>query len=132
MNADSIHAIRHSSRGVVAAGLIWLASYFLARVLLDALRPEPHWDIAVACIPLFAFYGFVWVVRRALANIDEMQRRIHLEALALAFSTTLLVVMVLGLLDGAAGSLGIPLRESWVALPVIYGLCFAIVAHRYR
>lgn len=132
MDAGTIPLVRQSSRGVLAAGLVWLGAYVAARVLLDVLKPAPHWDIAIACIPVLAFFAFVWVVRRALGNIDEMQRRIHLEALALAFSTTLLVIMMLGLLDGPAGALGIPLREFWVALPVIYGICFAIVAHRYR
>ena len=119
--------------GLLGASIAWLVSYLLARYILDAAAPAPHWDIAVACIPVFAFYWFVWVVQRAIRGADELQRRIHLEALAMAFPTTMLVVMLLGLLDGPSGGrLGIPLRDLWLALPVLYGICYAVAGQRYR
>lgn len=90
----------NSSRHFVyVAGLAWLLSYLAARFALPALAPPPHWDIVVANVPTIAFFWFVWVVRRALRTIDELQRRIHLEALALAFPAVMLVLMTLGLLD---------------------------------
>ena len=122
-----------ASGAVILAGGAWLLSYLLARFLLGKLAPEPHWDIVIASIPVFAFYWFVWVVQRALRNADELQRSIHLEALGLAFLTTLLVLMMLGLLDGApTGPLWLPLRELWFVLPPLYGVCFLVVSYRYR
>lgn len=118
---------------VYTAGLAWLLSYFAARYVLQTLAPPLHWDIVVANIPTIAFFWFVWVVRRALRDTDELQRRIHLEALAMAFPTVMLVLMTLGLLDRPpAGPLGIPLCDLWVVLPLIYGICFAVVNRRYR
>lgn len=121
------------SRGVLVAGVAWFLTYLAARFALEALAPAPHWDIAVACAPVLAFYWFVWVVQRTLKSADELQRRIHLEALALAFPTTMLVLMTLGLLDSPpTGPLGIPLRDLWIVLPLLYGICFAVVNNRYR
>ena len=118
---------------VIIAGLVWFITYLATRFALDALTPPPHWDILVACAPVFAFYWFVWVVQRTLQNADELRRRIHLEALALAFLTTMLVLMMLGLLDAPPmGPLGLPLRDLWFILPPLYGLCFVVASQRYR
>jgi hypothetical protein len=128
-----VHLTGHSRRGVFVAGLAWLLAYLAARIAIDAMEPPPHWDIVVANVPVIAFFWFVWVVQRALKDTDELQRRIHLEALALAFLTAMLVLMTLGLLDNPpVGRLGIPLRDLWVVLPLFYGICFAVVNQRYR
>jgi hypothetical protein len=131
--ALTVPTTHRPSRGVLIAGLAWLFAYLAARFALETMAPPPHWDIAVANIPIVAFFWFVWVVRRTLNGADELRRRIHLEALALAFVTTLLVLMTLGLLDNPpSGPLGIPLRDLWIVMPVVYGLCFAAVNQRYR
>ena len=131
--AMTVQSNSHPARGVLVAGLVWLAAYLAARFAMEATAPPPHWDIVVANVPVIAFFWFVWVVRRTLNGADELQRRIHLEALALAFVTTLLVLMTLGLLDNPpSGPLGIPLRDLWIVMPVVYGLCFAAVNQRYR
>ncbi len=131
-SGPTIHFTSNSPRRVFVAGLTWLLAYLAARYVFETMAPEPHWDIVVANIPVIAFFWFVWVVRRALKDIDELRRRIHLEALALAFPTTMLVLMTLGLLDSPASPLGLPLRDIWVLLPLLYVLCFAVVNQRYR
>lgn len=121
------------SPGVLFVSAVWFLSYFAARFALDAWTPAPHWDIAVASVPVFAFFWLVWVVQHALRSADELQRRIHLEALALAFLTTMLVLMMLGLLDAPPmGPLGLPLRDLWFFLPPLYAMCFAVASQRYR
>lgn len=118
---------------VFIAGLTWFLTYLAARFALEALAPKPHWDIVVACAPVLAFFWFVWVVQRTLQDADELRRRIHLEALALAFLTTMLVLMMLGLLDAPpVGPLGVPLRDLWFVLPPLYGICFMVASQRYR
>lgn len=122
-----------ASPRVFIAGLTWFLTYLAARFALDAWVPAPHWDIMVASAPVLAFFWFVWVVQRTLQNFDELRRRIHLEALALAFLTTMLVLMMLGLLDAPPmGPLGVPLRDLWFVLPPLYGICFAVANQRYR
>jgi hypothetical protein len=112
---------------VLVAGGIWFLVYVIARLAVAQMGVEHPWAPVIACAPVPAFYWFVWVVQRALRGIDELQRRIHLEALALAFPTTMLVLMTLGIIN-----LEIPLRNLWVMLPPLYGICLVIVNRRYR
>ena len=122
-----------SSGRVIAAGTAWLAVYVAARwaVALGDLADVAR--LAAAFMPLFAFYWFVAVVRRELRNADELQRQVQLEALALAFPTSMVVLMTLGLMEiFHGGRLDLPLKDAWVALPAIYGVCLAAVRYRYR
>ena len=130
----TLPAASTASPRVLAVGAIWVLSYFVARYIMDTHEPPPpHWDIAVASIPLFVFYWFVWVVQRRLRGADELQRRIHLEALAMAFLTTMLTVMGLGLLEGQPrGNPPLPWRDLWLVLPVLYGVCYVVARHHYR
>ena len=118
---------------IAFAAVIWLVSYFGACRALDEWKPAPPWDIAVAAVPLAAFLWFGWLVRRALREFDELQRRIHLEALALAFLTTMLGMMGMGMLEPTPrGAVTLPWRHLWLALLPLYGICYAVVSRRYR
>jgi len=58
---------------------------------------------------------------------------LQLEALALAFSTTTVLLMTLGLMEiSHGGRLDFPLRDLWGMLPAIYAICFAVAYQRYR
>jgi hypothetical protein len=128
MGSDSaILLTANRSRRVLAAGGVWLFTYLVARYAIGRLGPAHGWAPLVACAPIPAFYWFVWVVERALKGTDELGRRIHLEAVALAFAATMLVLMTLGLLD-----MTLPLRNAWAWLPLLYGVSVAIVSRRYR
>ena len=125
---SSIAFVAGRSWRVIVAGGIWLAVYLGARLLIEKLgSAHPSWVAWVACAPVPAFYGFVVVAQRALRGADELGRRIHLEALALAFAATMLVLMTLGLLD-----LAVPLRDIWILLPLLSGTALAVVSRRYR
>jgi predicted PurR-regulated permease PerM len=64
-----------------------LAIYALLLVLSSWLhhRFEPHGTalIVVALLPVFAIGLIAWVILRAMSQLDELQRRIQLDALAL-------------------------------------------------
>jgi len=82
----------------VAAGL-WLGLYFAARAMLemDGLVPWIRASIALAPLPAFAWFLREFI--RSVSGTDELERRIQLEALAVAFPLTLLLLMTLGLLQ---------------------------------
>lgn len=118
---------------VILAGGAWILSYFVARYLLDTWPQSQRWEFAIVSLPMFAFFWLVWVVQRALRRADELQRRIHLEALAMAFLTTMLTMMGLGLVEETPrGMLTLPWRHLWFGLLPLYGVCYAIAAWRYR
>jgi hypothetical protein len=118
---------------VIVAAVAWVLSYFLARYLLDLGPGSQRWEWAIVCLPMFAFFWLAWVVQRAIRSADELQRRIHLEALALAFLTTMLAAMGLGLLEETPrGTVTLPWRHLWFALLPLYGVCYGIARWHYR
>ena len=118
---------------LILAGGAFLGSYFLARHGMYAWAPASHWDIAVMSMPLLVFFWLVWEVQRALRHFDELQRRIHLEALALAFLTVLLALMGLGLIEETPrGRVIIPFRDLWFALLPLYAICYLAARRHYR
>ena len=47
--------------------------------------------------------------------------------------TVTLAVVVVGLLeDSPEGHPSLPLRDLWFALPLLYGVCFAVATRHYR
>ena len=82
------------------AGLAWLLSYIAVRAAVESppqlSRPSLIVIVLLPVIPaaLFLFF-FITDMRRK----DELERRIQLEALALAYPLILLLLLTLGLLD---------------------------------
>jgi hypothetical protein len=118
---------------VLTAGVIWILCYLAARFALEAGVAAHPWDLAVALLPVPTFLWFVWTVIGALRDADELQRRIHLEALALAFPATMLLLMTLGLLSTLPSDpIVTPINKLWVMLPPLYGICVGVANWRYR
>ncbi len=128
LSLDTNHA-----RRVLVAGATWLLVYLASRIALQEFHLVAPWAWVAAFAHLFAFFWFVAVVERALKSADELRRLIQLEALALAFSTTMVLLMTLGLMEiFHGGRLQFPLLDLWAILPVIYAICFAVAYQRYR
>lgn len=119
---------------VIFTGLAWVVVYLLTRRLLDS-NPLPElWRIVVALIPMVPFAFFLTFTMAGVRSMDELQRRIQLEALAIAFPLAILFFMLLGLLE-----LAIPLspqdwsyRHTWSYLPLFYFIGLAIASRRYQ
>src|SRR5258708_34066628 len=120
-------------RRVLVAGATWFLVSRASRFALQGLHLVAPWAWVAALAHLFAFFWFVAVVERALKSADELQRLIQLEALAMAFSTTMVLLMTLGLMEiFHGGRLDFPVRDLWAMLPAIYAICFAVAYHRDR
>jgi hypothetical protein len=86
-----------------AAFFGWATLYVVARLVLE-IETLSWWtraSVAIAPVPVFAWV--LWNVSRGIGLMDELQRRIQLEALAFAFPITLVLLMTLGLLELAVG-----------------------------
>jgi hypothetical protein len=119
---------------VIFTGLTWVLVYLLTRGLLESNQLSEGWRIVVALAPMIPFAFFLAFIMAGLRSMDELQRRIQLEALAIAFPLTILLFMLLGLLE-----LAIPLspqdwsyRHTWSYLPLFYFLGLAIASRRYQ
>ena len=118
----------------LTATAVWIGSYLVAFaaqkyfVLSDALK------VALALLPLL---GFIYFVRRFIAHLrslDELHRRVHFEALAIAFPLAVLLLMTLALLEHANA---LPPKhwsyaQVWFYLPLFYFIGLAAAWRRYR
>jgi hypothetical protein len=119
---------------VIASAVIWALVYFLARWLLDNHQLQDGLRVAVALTPILPFAIFLMLMLAGIRQMDELHRKVHLEALAIAFPLTMLLLMLLGLLE-----LVIPLspedwsyRHVWQFLPLFYFLGLAFTWRRYQ
>jgi len=115
-------------------GLLWGAIYLLSRGLLE-LSIEPRaLRVAIALLPVPFFVWWLWTWMQGVSKMDELERRIELEALAFAFPIAVTILMTLGLLD-----LAMPLnpddwspRHIWAMMPAIYFLGLWRAKRRYQ
>jgi hypothetical protein len=118
---------------------LWAFTFLGARAFLDRelqarLDFAPWVRVVAALAPVVPTILFLWVVVEGIRSQDELIRRIHLEALAVAYPLAILLLMTLGLLE-----LAIPLspedwsyRHVWSFLPLFYVLGLAFAWRRYR
>lgn len=90
-------------------------------------------NIALAVLPLPGLIAIVYFGIKALRSMDELERRIQTEALALAFGIISAVLVIYGQLQ-SSGAFSQP--ERWTMLwPMMWGVylgCFALVRRKYR
>lgn len=114
-------------------GIAWFAAWVLARIVLEA-PSVPTWArVAVALLPTPIAAAALYSIIRSARELDELEKRIQLEALAFAFVLALLLLMTLGLME-----LAIPLnrddwsyRHVWAMLPPLYFAGQVIARRRY-
>jgi hypothetical protein len=123
---------RRMARAVGVSIAVWTVLFFVARFALELETLSMPARILIALLPLPAFAWFLWAFVTSIGDADELERRIQLEALAVAFPLTLLLVMTLGLLQ-----IAVPLnpedwsyRHIWPILYVFY--LFGLMRARKR
>ena len=114
--------------------VFWVLSYLAARLALKELQLDPWLRVTVALLPVVPTALFLWLVVANIRSLDELQRRVHLEALAIAFPLAILLLWTLGLLQLA---INLPAedwsyRHVWVYLPLFYFFGLAIASRRYQ
>jgi hypothetical protein len=89
------------------------------------------WRDLIALSPMLACAAMTWVILRELRRMDELQRRIQLEALGFAFAGTALLTFSYGFLEG----LGYPKLTMFTVWPAMAGLWvvgLVMARRRYR
>ncbi len=119
---------------VLGSAAFWVLSYLGARAALKSLALEPWLKVTVALVPVVPTALFLWCVIRGIRSLDELERRMHLEALAFAFPLSILLLWTLGLLQLA---IALPpedwsYRHVWIYLPLLYFAGLAIAKARYE
>ena len=118
----------------LAAIVTWFLANFGARGGQEATGLTPTARILIAVIPALPFAWFLTVLIRGMRELDELHRKVQLEALAIAYPLLTLLLMTLGLLELAVPlpSEDLSYRHVWGFTPVIYFASVAITWRRYQ
>ena len=95
---------------------------------VDVARP---WRDLIALSPMVPAAAMAWIVLRELRRMDELQRRIQLEALGFSFAGTAILTFGYGFLEG----LGYPrlsMFTVWPVLAVLWVAGLVLARRRYR
>ena len=95
---------------------------------VDVARP---WRDVIALSPMLPAAAMAWVVLRELRRMDELQRRIQLEALGFSFAGTAILTFSYGFLEG----LGYPklsMFTVWPILAVLWIVGLVLARRRYQ
>lgn len=117
--------------------LYLLAALTLAAVLgvswsLDHVALGRWARLALALVPVGLWSAAIILLVRAMRALDELQRRIHLEALAIAFPCALMLGMTVEYLQKAGFAPGLGVGEVWPAMALLYVPALAFAHWRYR
>ena len=120
-------------------GAVWLVSFLGARALLDREFLErtqlpTSLRVLIALVPVPATAALLFALIRSIRKLDELQVRIQLEALAVAYPLAMLLLMTLGLLQLAVtlSPLDWSYRHVWPFLAIFYVAGLALANRRYR
>lgn len=129
-----MHALeRRYGKEMAAAGVLYVVAMLTAWPL--ALRMDvPAWRGALALLPVLPAALMLRAIYRHIRDSDELQRRLHLEALAISASVVSLVSMALGFLAAARVIVlgGDVLLWVFPCLAFVFGVVRCWIQWRYR
>ncbi len=111
-----------------------LFTFVAAVYLIEAGNLSRGQRAAVALLPAAAMAVFLWVEISLVRQLDELHRRVQLEALAVAFPLAILLVFTVGSLERA----GIQIegferpRDLWPLVMIPYPIGLMMAWRRYR
>ncbi len=115
-------------------GLLWASVYLLSRGLLELTIPSAAARVAIALLPTPFFIYYLWTWMKGVSEMDELERRIELEALGFAFPAAIVFMMTIGLLDLAItlNPDDWSLHHVWLMLPLLYYVGLFRAKRRYE
>jgi hypothetical protein len=115
--------------------LLWAFTFLGARLVLDRDLALPGWvKLAAALVPVLPTAAFLRSVVGGVRGLDELHRRVHLEALVVAYPLAILMLMTLGLLELAVdlSPEDWSYRHVWPFLVLFYFVGVALSWRRYK
>ena len=122
---------RKQYRRRMTMALIVYAAILVPSIPLISAYPDAAWRYPLAIAPIMPFIYGIFAYVRYLRLVDELQRRIALEALAIAFGASAAITFGYGLLQLA----GLP-DINWSFVWAVMGGCWILgglyADRRYR
>jgi hypothetical protein len=92
---------------------------------------ETSWKYPLALSPVLPAVGVLIAFLRFFRGVDELEQRIHLEALAFAFGASALATFAYGFLEGA-GFPHLNWTFVWPVMGAFWAIGSAVARNRYR
>ena len=131
-DACSSPVARRRRPWALGLALLTLATVFGASWGLENLDLSRGGRLALALLPVAIWGGAIVYVARSIRSLDEMQVRIQLVALAIAFPTAMLLGFTVEYLQKAGFVEGWTIGDVWPWMLLLYVPALAIAHWRYR
>lgn len=130
---ESIQSTWITYRTQINFGLAMLAYLMILVGSITVIQANPgaSWRYFVVVLPVAPASVALWVFVRGLTRLDELQKRIQMEAFGFSLGGTAIVTFTYGFLEGV----GLPHLNWTLVLPlmaVLWGIGTAIFTIRYR
>ncbi len=124
---------RSKSYRVELGGALALYALLLvgANAVERAIHPVGVVKLVINLVPMIGALVVAWAILRQLWRMDEMQRRIQFDAIAISFLGTALITFGWGFAEGA----GLPNLRAFAVWPImgtLWGLGTVFAQRRYR
>lgn len=123
-----------SRRYLWQMGALMVLYIVILFVSIHALKTgtfSPAFRALIAVTPAIPMFGVVAAVIQFMLSVDELQRQIHLEALAIAAGVTGALAITYTFLEGA----GLPHSQAWwafVCVDLVWVVSLPFVKRRYQ
>lgn len=119
---------------MITSIVLFIGFWAVARGLLKQSELSESLRVIFALLPIGPFAWMLWNFIKGAASLDELQRKIQLEALAIAYPVMMVFIMTIGLLDIAVGLSyeNFGLKHLWYYMPMFYFLGLFIATRRYQ
>ena len=90
---------RSSGSKILFYGILWAVVYIACLLIVKEFEPSKTVGFILSFMPTITFVLFIYHFIKGVGSMDEVERRIQLEAAVWGFTLGLLLIMTLGLLD---------------------------------
>jgi len=95
--------------------VVYVASLFISNSILSHDIESQIIRIMLSLVPMLPAVFICGAIVRSISQMDELQRKLQFEALALAFAGTALITFSYGFLEGT----GLPKLSMFVVWPIM-------------
>lgn len=129
LNPDA--AYRHHKRTLWVAMSLYVVLILGCTYLIKHSQPGPS-RYLLAILPTLPVIWVMWSLYVYLTRADELQRRLHLESLAVAAGATAFLTLTYGFLEEFAGLPHIAAWWTFIVIDVVWGATHCILRYRYK
>ncbi|MCU5782465.1 hypothetical protein MA04_01765 [Alcanivorax balearicus MACL04] len=110
--------------------LLYVALLFAAQAITAWLEPSGTLKLALHLLPMVGALVVARTVVTTILGLDELQRRIQLEAIALSFMATALATFTWGFAQDA-GMPALPIFAVWPMMAAFWVISLGVVSRKY-